>query len=145
MNIPKDIQELLSAELISDNQAENIRAYYRKKESQSGNRLFTIFGILGAILIGLGIILIIAHNWDELSRLTKTIFAFIPLLLGQILCGYTLIKKQDNAAWREGSTVFLFLTVGASISLVSQIYNIPGNLSSFLLTWILVCIPWFIS
>ncbi|WP_372641594.1 DUF2157 domain-containing protein [Ancylomarina sp.] len=141
MSIYKDIQELLSAELISDNQAENIREYYRKKESQSGNKLFIVFGILGAILIGLGLILIIAHNWDELSRLTKTIFAFIPLLIGQILCGYTLMKKQDNVAWREGSTVFLFLTVGASISLVSQIYNIPGNLSSFLLTWILVCIP----
>jgi len=141
MSVLKDIQELLKAELISDNQAESIREYYRKKESQSGNKLFTVFGILGAILIGLGLILIIAHNWDELSRLTKTIFAFIPLLIGQVLCGYTLLKKQDNVAWREGSTIFLFLTVGASISLVSQIYNIPGNLSSFLLTWILVCIP----
>ena len=141
MSMLKNIQELLNAELISANQAENIQEYYRKKESQSGNKLFTVFGILGAILIGLGLILIIAHNWDNLTRITKTVFAFIPLLIGQVLCAYILIKKQNSVTWREGSTIFLFLTVGASISLVSQIYNIPGNLSSFLLTWILICIP----
>ncbi len=141
MSIHKDLEELLSADLISENQAEKIRAYYQKKGSQSGNRLITVFGILGAILIGLGIILIIAHNWDELSRSTKTIFAFIPLIIGQVLCGFTLIKNKESQAWREGSTAFLFFAVGASISLISQIYNIPGDLSSFLLTWILLCLP----
>jgi len=141
MSILKDIHELVNAELISDNQADKIREYYGKKNSHSNNRLFVVFGILGASLIGLGIILIIAHNWDDLSRLTKTIFAFIPLLIGQVLCTYTLIKKQDNQSWIEGSTAFLFFSVGASVSLVSQIYHIPGNLSSFLLIWMLLCLP----
>lgn len=141
MSLLKDIQELVKQDLISDNQAEDIRTYYQKKNSQSGNRLFTIFGVLGAILVGLGIILIVAHNWDELSRLTKTIFAFIPLITGQVLCGFALIKKRENQTWKEGSSAFLFFAVGASISLVSQIYHIQGELSSFLFTWILLCLP----
>ena len=65
----------------------------------------------------------------------------LPLLVGQVLCGFVLIKKQDSVAWRESGTAFLFFAVGASISLVSQIYNIPGNLSLFLLTWMLLCLP----
>lgn len=141
MSLLKDIQDLVNAEVISNEVADKIRDYYRKKGSLSNNRLFIVFGILGAILIGLGIILIIAHNWDGLSRLTKTIFAFIPLLVGQVLCGFVLIKKGDNVAWKESSSAFLFFSVGASISLVSQIYNIPGNLSMFILTWMLLCIP----
>lgn len=141
MSLHKDIQDLVNAEVISNEAADKIREYYRKKGSPSTKRLFIVFGILGAILIGLGIILIIAHNWDELSRLTKTVFAFIPLLIGQLLCGFVLIKKLDSVAWKEGSSAFLFFSVGASISLVSQIYNIPGNLSSFLLTWMLLCLP----
>ncbi|MBK7410569.1 MAG: DUF2157 domain-containing protein [Saprospirales bacterium] len=141
MNILKDIPELVKAEVISPETAEKIRDYYRNKGGQSTNRLFVVFGILGAVLIGLGIILIIAHNWDELSRTTKTFFAFLPLFAGQILCGFTLFKKPDSVAWRESSTAFLFFAVGASISLVSQVYNIPGNLSSFLLTWMLLCLP----
>ena len=141
MSILKDLQNLLEAGIITEDIADDIRKFYQKKSSPPSNRLFIVFGILGAILVGLGIILIIAHNWDELSRFTKTCFAFLPLLIGQILCGYTLLKKQDSIAWREGSSVFLFFSVGASISLVSQIYNIPGDLSSFLLTWMLVCLP----
>ena len=137
----KDIPELVKADIISQETADKIRDFYRNKGGPSTNRLFIVFGILGAILIGLGIILIIAHNWDELSRTTKTLFAFLPLLIGQTLCGFVLIKKQDSVAWRESGTAFLFFAVGASISLVSQIYNIPGNLSSFLLTWMLLCLP----
>ncbi|MCK0148173.1 DUF2157 domain-containing protein [Arenibacter sp. F26102] len=137
----KDIPELVKAEVISQETADKIRDFYREKRGQSTNRLFIVFGILGAILVGLGIILMIAHNWDELSRQTKTLLAFLPLLIGQTLCGLVLIKKQDSIAWRESGTAFLFFAVGASISLVSQIYHIPGNLSSFLLTWMLLCLP----
>ncbi|MGK2864281.1 MAG: DUF2157 domain-containing protein [Chitinophagaceae bacterium] len=141
MSILKDIPELVKSQVISQDTADKIRDYYRDKGRQSTNRLFIVFGILGAILVGLGIILIIAHNWDELSRATKTSLAFLPLLIGQIICGFTLIKKQDSIIWRESGTAFLFFAVGASISLVSQIYNIPGNLSAFLLTWMLLCLP----
>lgn len=141
MNMLKDIPELVKAEVISQETADKIRDFYQQKGGQSSNRLFIVFGILGAILVGLGIILIIAHNWDEFSRTTKTLLAFLPLLIGQILCGFVLIKKQESVAWRESGSAFLFFAVGASISLVSQIYNIPGNLSTFLLTWMLLCLP----
>lgn len=141
MGIQKDINDLLKAEVISAETAEKIKAYYQQKQQQSGNRLFVVFGILGALLVGLGIILIIAHNWDDLSRTTRTIIAFIPLIMGQAACGYTILKKQDSMAWREGATTFLFLSLGACISLISQIYNIPGDLRSFVLLWMLLCVP----
>ncbi len=141
MSIIKDISELVKADVISQETADKIRNYYQNKKGQSGNRLFTAFGILGAVLVGLGIILIVAHNWDELSRITKTFLAFLPLLVGHAFCGFVLIKKQDNTPWRESGAAFLFFAVGASISLVSQIYNIHGDTGLFLLTWMLLCFP----
>ena len=105
----KDIPELVKADVISQETADKIRDYYRKQGGQSTNRLFIVFGILGAILVGLGIILIIAHNWDELSRTTKILLAFLPLLVGQVLCGFVLLKKQDSVAWKESGTSFCFL------------------------------------
>jgi len=141
MSIIKEIPELLKAEIITQDTADRIQDYYKNKKGASTNRLFIVFGILGAILVGLGIILIIAHNWDELSRATKTLFAFLPLVVGQALCVYSITKKQNSDAWKESGTAFLFFSVGASISLVSQVYNIPGNLSSYLLTWMLLCLP----
>jgi len=141
MSLQKDLAELVQAGLLSEDTADQIRAYYKQKRSEAPNRLITIFGILGAILIGLGIILIIAHNWDNLSRGTKTILSFLPLLIGQSLCGYVILKKMDSSVWRESTSAFLFFAVGASISLISQVYNIPGDLSAFLCTWMLLTLP----
>jgi len=138
--IQNDITELVEKQVISNEVATNIENYYNSKKVDTPNRLFTVFAVLGSTLVGLGIILILAHNWDNFSRPIKTIFAFTPLIIGQFFVGYSILKKK-NTTWKEASGVFLFFAVGASISLVSQIYNIPGNFSSYMLTWILLCAP----
>ena len=141
MRILKETEELVQAGILPQETADRIAAYYKAKEERHPNRLMLVFGLLGALLCGLGIILIVAHNWDNFSRPVKTSFAFLPLLLGQAICAYTLLRQQNSAAWREASAVFLSLAVGGSISLVSQIYNIPGNIGVFMLSWSLLCLP----
>jgi len=136
----KELPELVENNVISQDVANSISAYYKTVDDSKPNRLFTVFGVLGATLVGLGIILILAHNWDNFPRTVKTVWAFLPLIIGQIFVGYSILKNKSDT-WKEASGVFLFFAVGASIALVSQIYNIPGNLSSFLLTWILLCAP----
>lgn len=137
----KDLPELVQAGIISPDLAENIRSYYLSRKNNSPNRLFIAFGILGAMLIGLGILLIIAHNWDEFSRTIKTIWAFTPLVIGQVFCGWALFRRQQNTGWKEGSAAFLFLAIGTSIALVSQIYHIPGDQKEFMLTWMITAFP----
>lgn len=141
MNIRRDLTELVSAGIISNEVATQIEQYYRNTRKPSAGKMMMVFGILGAILTGLGIILIIAHNWDEFSKVAKTFFAFIPLLIGQAICFYVLVRKPEAAGLRESSSAFLFFAVGASIALISQIYNIPGNFSAFLKLWMLLCVP----
>ncbi len=105
--IKRDLQELLTAGVISEETSQKISKYYLSRKEVSPNRLFMIFGVLGSLLVGLGIILILAHNWDEFSRSTKTIWAFIPLVIGQLGVGYTLLKKKGRA-WKESTATFLF-------------------------------------
>lgn len=136
----QELPKLIKEGVISVDVASKIESYYNSNSNTSSNKLFTIFGVIGSLLIGLGIILILAHNWDDFSKITKTFFALSPLIIGQVAVGYSLIKKKSSS-WLESSGTFLFFAVGSSISLVSQIYNIPGNLSSFLLGWLLLCIP----
>lgn len=139
-HLEKELPELIQAGVISEETASRIRSFYQVNKKED-NRILTAFGVIGAVLVGLGIILIIAHNWDDFSKSTKTIFSFLPLFIGQVICTYSLFRKQDNTTWLESSSVFLFFAVGASISLISQVYNLSGELSTFLLTWILLCIP----
>ncbi|WP_341216330.1 DUF2157 domain-containing protein [uncultured Wocania sp.] len=138
--IQNDIKELVEAQVISNQVATNIENYYKSKKIDTPNRLFTVFAVLGSTLVGLGIILILAHNWDNFSRSIKTGFAFAPLIIGQFIVGYSILKNK-SATWKEASGVFLFFAVGASMALISQIYNIPGNFSSYILIWVLLCAP----
>ncbi|MEL6811844.1 MAG: DUF2157 domain-containing protein [Bacteroidota bacterium] len=138
--LKRELSQLVANKVISPEVSQDISNYYARKSANAPNRLFAIFGVLGSLLVGLGIILILAHNWDGFSRTTKTIWAFVPLVVGQLFVGFTLWKKK-SAAWKETAATFLFFAVGASISLVSQIYNIPGSMPSFLLTWILLAAP----
>lgn len=139
--LQNDIERLVKAGVIDEPTAERIRSYYSPTTKGGANRQFVIFGILGAILSGLGIILIIAHNWDSLSTVIKTVFAFLPLLLGQSIVGFVLIKRWNNASWRESAGAFLFFSIGACLAMVSQIYHISGTLPSFVLTWMLLALP----
>lgn len=134
MSLRKDLQELLDHQIIDRPTADRIAQFYYQKEAAGPNRQMVIFGVLGAILVGAGIILIIAHNWDNFPRSAKTTFAFLPLLVGQALCGISLWRGLSTT-WREGSSAFLFFAIGASISLISQIYNLPGSTPGFLLVW----------
>ncbi|RZS92166.1 DUF2157 domain-containing protein [Aquimarina brevivitae] len=138
--LSNELDTLIKEGVISSQTATDIRQYYAAKNENSPNLLYTIFGIFGAILIGAGIILMIAHNWDAFSKVTKIIWALSPLVLAQLLVGYTILKEK-SMAWKESASVLLFFAVGTAISLISQIYHLPEQLDSYLLTWGLLCLP----
>ena len=92
--ITNELQELLKANVVTEETAKKIQQYFDEKQEGNQNKLSSVFGIVGAILVGLGIILVFAHNWDTLSRLTKTLLSFLPLLIGQLFCGYSILKNQ---------------------------------------------------
>lgn len=140
-NILNELPALLKANVINEETAQKIKEHYTRNGDENQNKLFMVFGILGAILSGLGIILILAHNWDNLSNTIKSIISFLPLLMGQLFCGYTILEKSEKPIWRESSAVFLFFGIGASISLIAQVYNIPGDLNAFIVTWMLLSLP----
>jgi|KBSMisStaDraftv2_1062788.scaffolds.fasta_scaffold00408_12 uncharacterized membrane protein len=137
----KEISELQNAGVIDAETADRIQAHYERKQEAGAGKLVLVLGLLGALLVGSGVILLLAHNWDELNKITKTIVAFLPLALGQSLCIFTLLKKKESALWREASAILLFSGIGACMAIISQVYHINGSLPSFLLTWMLLSLP----
>lgn len=139
--IISELQELVRENVITSETAENISIYFKRKERESTNPLTITLAILGALLVGSGIILLVAHNWDDFSKTVRTILAFLPLIVSQLLGIYTLLRRKLQQAWTESAAVLLFLSMGAAMALISQIYQINGSLSTFLLTWTAVSIP----
>ncbi len=121
--------------------AERLRVRYDGEGAAAGGWARTLFPLLGAVLMALGVILLVAHNWDQLSRPLRVLLAFTPLLLGQLACVWTFLRARHSAAWRESSAAFTALSFAAALSLVGQIYHFPGDLDRFLLTCGLIALP----
>jgi hypothetical protein len=99
-----------------------------------------LLGALGALLIGSGLIAVLAHNWDDFSRPVRLLCAFLPLLVTQIFSWYAL--RRDVATWvRETAGLLQALAAGACIALVSQIYHLGGDWPDFLRAWFLLALP----
>lgn len=121
--------------------ADKLRARYPR--GSGGSRSAAVIGIavLGALLLGGGIILLLAHNWADLSRGVRTAVALVPLVIAQMLAFVGAVRGRDGAGWREGLAVFWTLSIGAAIAMVSQIYHLSGSYDAFMLTWLLLTLP----
>jgi len=96
---------------------------------------------LGALLIGLGVIALLAANWDSLSREVRTVFSLLPLTLcvGAYLLG--LRKGWRSLGFFEPLGIFWGLSIGTGISLIAQTYHISGDVEAFTLAWTLLLLP----
>ena len=103
-------------------------------------RLVTILSILGAVLVGLGVILFFASNWQEIPKPVKLamILIAIPAVYG---IGYWL--RYWRGYQRVGTAVILLacLLYGAGIHLVAQAYNVPVNDPNLFLYWFVGVLP----
>ncbi len=119
--------------------AARLRQHYADRVAATG-WTGIVFPLLGLLLIGLGIVLLVAHNWDQLSRPVRLLLAFAPLAIGQFAC-IRVVMRDGSLAWREAWSAFTALAFAAALALVGQIYHFPGDLDRYLLTCGLVALP----
>jgi len=96
---------------------------------------------LGALLVGLGVIALLAANWDVLSRPVRSAIALLPLTLcvGAYLLG--LRKGWASQGFLEPLGIFWGLSIGAGLSIITQTYHISGDVEMFALMWTLLLLP----
>ncbi len=121
--------------LIDAGQAAAIRALY--PETVGAPWGLVIFCSLGAVVIGLGLILLIAYNWADIPRLGK-----VAIMLGSTAlangAGGWLLRRTDWGQ-RIGDALLLLGTMlyGAGIWLVAQAYHIDEHYPNGFLFWAL--------
>ena len=136
------LPDLTARGVLTPESAAALREHYGAPKTRVGvSMLVAITAVLGALLIGGGVILLLAANWDLFPRVVRTGLAFLPLLVSQALGAFVLLRKTDAMGWREGVALLNSLAIAASIAIVSQIYHIPGGAGSFFLAWMLLTLP----
>ena len=131
--------------LISEEQAAAILGRYDSNGAASGgsatgNRVATAVAVMGAALIGLGIIAFIAANWSAIPALAKLALMVIGTPTIYII-GWLVGYRFSYA--RIGVAIILLgaIAFGASIHLIAQTYHVPVNHPNLVPLWFLGVIP----
>ena len=136
-----ELPTLVASGTISAENAQAIERYYEANARGSRKVGVVLLATVGSILVAAGIVLLIAHNWDDFSRPVRSVIAFLPLIAAQALSVFVLMRRDESKAWRESAAIFNVAAVGTAISLVSQTYQIHGSLANFIFVWMLLSLP----
>lgn len=94
-------------------------------------------GAAGGLFSAIGIILIIAFNWDHLGSFIK-IFAFLLMLGGT---GYAFSKTEERPALHTALGIIWFFLPAAGIGLLAQIFQLSGTPVQPYFTWAALSAP----
>ena len=128
-----DLDELVANKIITQDQAEKILSY---SKSGSMSKAWKLWYWIAGLFIGLGTVLLISANWDDVSDLVKLVADFA--IWGGVLYGtyWSVVNKKERC--KELFLTLSCLFVGATIGLIAQIFNLGGNWSAFALSWSLL-------
>ena len=143
--LPGELSRWESAGIITAEQGQAIRARYTPsklgpKSHRAQGRLVTGLSIIGAVLVGLGVIFFFASNWDGIGRWPK-----LGIILGAIVfahgLGYYLRYHRDYRRFGSAMVLLACLIYGAGVHLVGQVYNVDVNDPRLILFWFLGVLP----
>ena len=143
--LPAETQRWQDQGILTAEQARAIAAIYDlptdvASSQKAQGRLVTILAIFGSLLVGLGVILFFAANWDQIPRAVRLalLLVGIPGVYG---LGYRL--KYVKNYRRVGTAMLLLAAIlyGVGIHLIAQIYNFPVNDPWLMSLWFLGVAP----
>ena len=148
--IKKEVENWEIRKIIDQDQAQEILSLYEldgtssdlknlKKAGSSG--LTTVVSVMGALLVGIGVILFVASNWKNIPGLLKLILLF-GITFATYFAGWDL--KFGRRTYPKLGHALLFLAsvfVGATIFLSAQIFNVNADEPWLVLLWFLAISP----
>lgn len=136
MSLDHSLAAWEKAGIIDAAAAARIRAY--EKKSERPYALWAIIG-LGLFALALGLVLIVAANWDEITDWLKL---GVHLMLTAAVTGPIWWSVLRQRRWiTEGALFLLGAVVIAGIALHAQVYQLAGPLWQSLLLWLALMTP----
>jgi uncharacterized membrane protein len=124
-----------SAGLLDEATAAAIRSYEREQVRPGGRQWQVLLAlILGAILLGAGVLLFVAAHWGTLSPLSRMCLVLLMLIFFH---GLGILARERFAGFATAMHALGTISAGAAIALVGQIFNMQEHWPSAVLLWAL--------
>jgi len=122
--------------IINNSQAETIKGLYPLPKAERPWGLLVFSGI-GAVIIGLGIILLFAYNWEKMTKFSKLAVIFVALIVSHSIGVRLFLRSERFKGLGEAIAVLGTMLFGAGIWLVASIYHIEEHYPNAFFVWAL--------
>jgi uncharacterized membrane protein len=123
--------------LLTKKKADELRHSLPEHADQMQARAIGIFSTIGAILVGLGIILFVGSHWQEIPAWVRLGMLLIVTLVTGVV-GYLLAFERKTYVKTGMGLLFLnIIAYGATIFLAAQIYHLQLDFWWGMLLWFL--------
>lgn len=133
--LQEELHYLVKKQVISKEQQEQALEQYEVKEGLS---TLSIILAIGAILIGLGVLIAVSTNWSQFSLLLKFSILFISTLASYVVA-FALQHHFEKTA-RAFYYIAAFIT-GASLYFIASLYMNHIETGTIALMWAITLIP----
>ena|GEM_PF-3516629 len=142
--LEKELKRWVEENIISNEQAVKLAGLYgiewaEQVRKSIHNYLITVLALIGAVCVGIGAILFIAANWEEIPRFLRLVMIFG--VLAAAYYGVYHLNKKDYKIASIGLLLLCGLLYGAAIWLIAQIFHISANFPLGVLVWALGVFP----
>lgn len=136
-HLQQEIGKWLAEGLISPATAEDLRQRYPVQKRSMTQTL----ALLGSILLGIGVILFFAANWDVMPRILKITVVVLSFSLSYLVGYYLRHHKKTYPKVGYALICLGSILYGAAIWLIAQIFHLEAEAGMGYLLWYLGVIP----
>ena len=132
----RELEALAAGGVVAGDVPERVRQHYARQPVND----FPVLGVLGATLVALGVILILAHNWSALPAAARAGISLGGLLGAQAFAAFAL-RRSDAAGWQEAAGIVATLAVVCAAALIDQTYQVASPVDVFLWQCAILALP----
>lgn len=133
-----ETREWVNQDVITEEQRDEILSRY---EGEDRSRAVRVILILGAVMVGLGALLFVGANWSAIPVAGRMLL-LVSLTTTAYYSGWNVKYKREG--WNKVGDALLFigsLSVGATLFLTAQTFNVEANVHWLLLLWLVAVAP----
>lgn len=114
----------------------------KQKPVHDENYWMTVLLYFASFLVGLGIISLVAANWQQIPNMAKMVGALVLMVINAAAIWWTM--KTDKPILKQVLSVVYAFLIMAVIGLIGQIFQLRADVAKACLSWSLLSWPLFL-
>lgn len=134
MNPQQALEHWQKEGLLSEEKVRELEASLDSLDSEGPNRAIIVFATLGALLVGLGIVLFVSSNWQRMGAVLRGVVLLATY--GLIVVSARETERRGYERMGEALWYLATLSFGANVFFLAQIFNFTLTFWQGPLVWL---------